>query len=611
MRDAPRSDVLTKPAPAPAPGVVAASCTAAEEALARGATALETHGDLGRAREHFVAAATEALAAGDDELLGRAALGWSGLWVHENRGVVDATRVRTWRARAADRLPPTARTARRLAIRDAAEADYVDGTVQRVHRVLADARQSADLVLLGEALNLTHHCMLGPEHADARLLLAGELVSLGATEGRRLDLLMGMVWQTVDLVLAGDPHADRALLELERLASEPEHLATLYLVSAIRVMQVMRSGRLEEAETLAAACFELGERVGDADALGWYGAQMCAIRWYQRRTAELVPLIAELVSSPTLASTNDAYLAAYAVAAAAGGEEEEATRALRRLRGDGLAGLRSSSTWMVALLGAAIAAYALGDQEVAVEVRQLLAPYADLPVVASLGVACFGSAHYALGLAALTLADTEAAQHHLEAAVRHNRRLGNLPATRMAEDLLASTTGTVSPATALRCERHDSGWRIGFGQRTALVGDCTGMRYLDALLRSPGAEISAIALVGGEGEGGEAQPVLDARAVAEYRRRLAQLQEEMADAAGDEARLDRAQREYDALVDVLARSHGLSGRSRSFAGPGERARTSVQKAIKRAVTRIRVEDPVVADVVERHVVTGFLCSYRR
>lgn len=577
--------------------------------LALGTTALEVHGDLARARHHFVRAALAAVDAGDDDLLGRAVLGWNGLWVHENRGVVDAARVRTWRERALRRLPPTSQTGRRLAVREAAEADYVEGSVARVEAVLAEARRLGDPLLLGEALALAHHCMLGPEHAHRRLDVADELIALGATDGRRIDLLMGVLWRTVDLVLLGDTHADRAISELERLASDPDHLATLYLVSALRVMQAIRSGRLDEAEQAAQACFERGEQVGDADALGWYGAQLCVIRWYQGRSAELVPLITDLVASQTLAATNEAYVAALAVATAAAGRLDEATIALQRLRGPGLASLRPSSTWMVSLLGAALAAYAVGDRDVALEVRDLLTPYADLPVMASLGVACFGSAHHPLALAALTLGDSDGARLHLEAAVRHDQVLGNLPATRMVTALLEQQTpGTPS---VVGCEHVDQRWRLSLDGREAVVDDCVGMRYLAVLIANPGTEIRATELAGRPAETFTEQSVLDDRAIAEYRRRIQQLESEMADAGGDDRRLDAAQREYDALVDEVMRSSGLGGRTRSFAGADERARTSVQKAIKRALARISAADAVIGDAVGRRLVTGFVCCYRR
>ena len=74
-----------------------------------------------------------------------------------------------------------------------------------------------------------------------------------------------------------------------------------YLVAALDVMLAMREGRLTEAEELADRCYALGVDVGDANALGWYGAQLVAIRWLQGRGEEVLPLLGDLVTSPTVA----------------------------------------------------------------------------------------------------------------------------------------------------------------------------------------------------------------------------------------------------------------------------------------------------------------------
>ena len=46
-------------------------------------------------------------------------------------------------------------------------------------------------------------------------------------------------------------------------------------------MQLVRDGRLAEAEAAAHATFEQGIDVGDADATGYDGAHLLTIRWLQ------------------------------------------------------------------------------------------------------------------------------------------------------------------------------------------------------------------------------------------------------------------------------------------------------------------------------------------
>ena len=65
----------------------------------------------------------------------------------------------------------------------------------------------------------------------------------------------------------------------------------------------------------------------------------------------------------------------------------------------------------------------------------------------------------------------------------------------------------------------------------------------------------------------------------------------------------------DALLDELRRSTGRGGRSRPFADAGERARTAVRKAIKRAITEIGESEPALGEMLDRTVVTGTTCVY--
>jgi hypothetical protein len=88
-----------------------------------GELALHTAGDLRLARQYFGEAARDADGAGDAKLLGRAALGLGGLWVHEHRAAVDVAHARSWQQRALAGLDPTTTLAARLRIRMAAEAE--------------------------------------------------------------------------------------------------------------------------------------------------------------------------------------------------------------------------------------------------------------------------------------------------------------------------------------------------------------------------------------------------------------------------------------------------------------------------------------------------------
>ncbi|WP_329046926.1 AfsR/SARP family transcriptional regulator [Amycolatopsis sp. NBC_01488] len=401
---------------------------APDDTLAAGEHALLEDGDLRTSREHFETAYRRAEQAEDADALARAALGLGGVWVHEHRTAAASELLLTRLRHALEQVDPASALARRLRTRLAGEEDYQHVTHDRILAVVEETRAAGDPVAHAEALSLAHHCLLGPDHTARRHALATELVGVSGRSGRRTDLVMGVLWDTVDLFLAGDPHAQRRLGELEDLLAARKHLAAGFVADAVKVMLAIRAGRFREAEQGAQACAELGQAAGDLDALGWYGAQLVAIRWFQGRLGELVPVLDGLMHSPTLSPIDNSYYAALAVAAAAAGDRRTAAGALARLCGDDLGALPRSSTWLISLCGAAETAFLLDDAGTAAKVSELLRPFGHLPAMASLAIACFGSVHYPLGTAALTTGDLDRAVAHLRASVQHNLALAHWPA---------------------------------------------------------------------------------------------------------------------------------------------------------------------------------------
>ena len=141
------------------------------------------------------------------------------MWVSEQRTHDERERVQGIQRRALASLPAGEdRLRARLGVRIAAEAAYPGHDVSGVLDALAAARRVGDGATLAEALSLTHHALLTPEHAHQRLALAEELVGVASAAGDGLLGLMGLCWRTVDLFLLGDPTAERALAELRSRA---------------------------------------------------------------------------------------------------------------------------------------------------------------------------------------------------------------------------------------------------------------------------------------------------------------------------------------------------------------------------------------------------------
>ena len=617
---------------------------------------MHTDGDLRASRRNFEQAYQLAVAASDVDAMALAALGLAGLWVSERRTLSGAAQLEARLQLVLSLLKSDTPLALRVRSRLAAEADYCHGEHAAIMAALGEIRADPDPdpVLMAEALSLAHHCLLGPEHARLRRELADELIKTSFRTQRRGDLLMGLLWRTVDSLADGDPHAERLVGELRDQLAERDHLAIGFVVSAIEVMLAIRAGRFDQAEALVATCAKSGEAAGDIDNEWWPGAQLVTVRWYQGRLTELLPMLHARAHSPVLSSVDDSSVAALAVAAALSGDRRTAASSLAALSGDDLARLAHSSAWLVTMNGIVEAAFLLDDAEVAARAYELLSPHADRPMVGSLAITCFGSTQHALGVASLTSGHLDRAVDHLRAAVQHNLALAHWPAVLASRRRLAQAYGRrKQPADAdaarreldlaareaaelglggacgspapdpsdpfAHCSRVGRKWRLTLRNHSVLVDDSVGLAHLAVLVNNPRQEIRAADLVAGlaglstaADELGTAHPVLDRDAIAEYKNRLNRLEAEIAELAStdpDPVRAASAREERDWLTAQLASATGFGGHPRSFPDQPERARVAVGKAIRRALARVTEADPVIGEHLGQTVRTGVRCSY--
>jgi tetratricopeptide (TPR) repeat protein len=176
--------------------------------------------------------------------------------------------------------------------------------------------------------------------------------------------------------------------------------------------------------------------------------------------------------------------------------------------------------------------------------------------------------------------------------------------------------------------REGDYWSVVFEGRTVRVRDLKGIRYLARLLAYPGREFYVLDLVAAESgrvDGGERGPaaglprtgpgdageMLDARAKEAYRRRLAEIEDDIehARALDDAEREAQADAERDFLVRELSRAVGLGGRDRRAASSSERARVSVTRAVRQAIVRVAEHHPELGQHLDRTIRTGTYCAY--
>lgn len=192
--------------------------------------------------------------------------------------------------------------------------------------------------------------------------------------------------------------------------------------------------------------------------------------------------------------------------------------------------------------------------------------------------------------------------------------------------------------------REGDYWTICFEGRRFHLKDLKGLTYIAFLLGSPEREFHAFELLraplGDLGlefpqaasvEGcaptvrsrspdtrflsaisGDAGEALDSKAKLAYRRRLEELESELAQAkqSGDIPKAVELEEEYDTLTRELARAIGLGGRDRRMGSVAERARLNVTRAIRAAIEKIMQRQPDLGRFLSNAIRTGTFCSYR-
>ena len=170
-------------------------------------------------------------------------------------------------------------------------------------------------------------------------------------------------------------------------------------------------------------------------------------------------------------------------------------------------------------------------------------------------------------------------------------------------------------------------WTVSWRGKVVRLRDARGLHYIAYLLANPARQILAVELAAaGTANGdqrapiksagiaanlGDAGAMLDAKACEQYRRRIAELREELSQAAqyNDTSRAARLRSELESLRDQIGAAVGLGGRVRKAASHSERARLMVTKAIKTAIAKIRAGDASMGRHLATSIRTGNSCVY--
>jgi AAA ATPase domain len=484
------------------------------------------------------------------------------------------------------------------------------------------ARQGRDDRALTFSLWARHDAIWGPGTAREREALTVEMAEVARRSGAHDTELFATSMRWVALVEQGDPgYRDQveALVELATRGGLPiDRLVVAVDGSILAAFQ----GDFAAAEAWLGEQDELGDH-GHGD----FAYMQLHIRWATALLRGQFAEAEELLGGPAAAQHPFPGLLR-AITAVERGDPGPALRHLAEVEAAGTTYPRSVAGLWLRLL--AQTAAATGDPELGRRARAGLAPHRGEWVVSLYGCDLSGPVD-------LWVAEVDAAQGRWDDAVAGFTaardaadRLGARPWSVRARAGLAgalagragadegawAAAGREAPANEFR--RDGAVWRLGYGGRVVHLPDAKGLRDLHLLLGRPGADVPAVELldpaagpelVAARRLGGD--PVLDEQAKDSYRRRLAELDEAIDQAAGrgDDDRAAALDRERAALLEQLRAAAGLAGRTRRLGDEAERARKTVGARIRDTLRRLDRRHPELAAHLRGAVSTGATCRY--
>jgi tetratricopeptide (TPR) repeat protein len=472
------------------------------------------------------------------------------------------------------------------------------------------AEATGDAAVLADALDASLATHWGPDELEVRVDLARKLADAAAHLGDADARLKAHLWLlTVAAETLDVSELNRQVRALERLGEESRR--AMFFAASRRLMLDLMRGRADTAAPLLALAKETATELPDGDlvvtALIGYGAVQTGDRSEEVFAAGRAgEAIAEQEGIREIyAEVAWIYLGL--------GLPDDARRAASTFDARVVAALPRDHNYLLVLQLLLDVALATGLDELVETITPLLMPYAGRAVVNAGAVMFHGVTDDTLSRACERLGDSERAAALREKALATYRRIG---ATWWRERLEARAPATGEPerSTSMTLRPGAAGvWFVGRGSEETAIPARRGLEHLHALLTRPGTEVPALRLAGGVEAVEQAGlgEVVDAQALTAYRRRLAEIDDELdeADAWGDASRGAELTAEREALLAQVSAATGLGGRLRTSGSGAERARVTVRKAIATALETIHAADPVVARHLSARVRTGLRCCY--
>ncbi len=536
------------------------------------------------------------------------------LALEQAAGAVDATMVETLRealeALPVAETPLRARLLARYAGSLTPPRSDEDAAAARAHgaEALALARRLGDPDTLLFAL---HHGGIGLGYLlsfPQRAAIMNELYELADGLGRPLVKLHLGGWRVATLREQGRlADADAVLRDYQRLVDEAPLPHYRWRVPMLRATLAALESDFDSAERLAGDALAIAEE--GAVAAGRIAWAMCRVTIAQLggEPESIAPIADRLEPIARRVPPLHAWLCA------ATGRRDEARSVVDRMLG-------GASYFSWSLFCAEIASL-VDDADLTARAYDAVRVHAgdNSLLWGPSGVVLFGQAPRAAGDLASRLGRNDEARRWYDAAIALGERMNAPALVALARRGLPSRSGHSAPRRAhepgitdIEIQRDGEMWRVSSSTgKTMRLKDSKGLFYLSHLVSGPRQEVHVTQLSDQPESFGDAGAVLDARAKAEYKRRVEELRDrlEEARAFNDFGRVDRLQAELEAIADQLAAAVGLGGRDRKMGSHAERARINIQRRIRDAIKRIAKHDPALGRYLDATVKTGMFCMF--
>ncbi len=563
-------------------------------------------GDPVVARDLLDAAWARATAAGQPELLGTVALGLDRIDARfampraDLVAVLDDARNALHGSGTTTEAKVTAALARQLQHSVPADRPRAGPLADEAVRI---ARTLDDSATLASCLLARHDTLWTAGTATTRATIAAEIAALARQANDHERHAQALLLAATAQLENGSPGFRATIAEFAYLTQQLRQPRHDYVLRTRQAALALLDGDIDTGDRLSAEAAILGETVGEGDTGNVRMSQRLEIVRARNQPDELRDMAAEAVGwwigVPAHAHAIAAGFHARAGDLDAARRELDTVLALDDWRTD------RSYMWSIFIGEVGTAAIALNDRGLCQRLLDDLLPVAHTCAVNG-ALVCFMGAHaHRVGLLHAALDQTEPARQWLHRALEIHRRLGarvwqaethqalatlgdaEAPEHGRRAATLYAQLGLAPPAADRRTEDGDRAaqlrpvgdmWQASYRGHTAYVRDTKGMHDLAALLARPGTDVSALRLAGGEishkAHRGGAEPVLDRTALVAYRRRLAELDQELdaARADSDLARRQGAVDEREQLLDELRRATRPDGTSRALVQHRHRAR---------------------------------------